>query len=189
MNAAGDDPGAGESAWPADAIEVGRIGGAWGVKGELRVLPYAAEPQALLRARQWFVRPPDAAAHAPQARLLTILRARSHGDGVVAQAREISDRDAAQALQGCSIHLPRAAFPKTAKDEWYWVDLIGLAVINRDGAELGQVVGLLDTGAHSVLRVQPLPDGAERLIPFVDAYVDAVDLAARSITVDWGLDY
>ena len=85
MNAAGDDPGAGESAWPADAIEVGRIGGAWGVKGELRVLPYAAEPQALLRARQWFVRPPDAAAHAPQARLLTILRARSHGDGVVAQ--------------------------------------------------------------------------------------------------------
>lgn len=189
MNAAGGDPGASESAWPADAIEVGRIGGAWGVKGELRVVPHAADPQALLRARQWFVRAPQAGVQAPPARLLTILRARSHGDGVVAQAREICDRDAAQALQGSSVHLPRAVFPKTAKGEYYWVDLIGLVVVNRDRVELGSVIGLLDTGAHSVLRVQSAPHSEERLIPFVDAYIDAVDLDARLITVDWGLDY
>jgi 16S rRNA processing protein RimM len=62
--------------------------------------------------------------------------------------------------------------------------------VNRAGEALGTVVGLLDNGVQSVLRIAP-PEGtgAERLIPFVAAYVDAVDLAARTIRVDWGLDY
>ncbi|MGZ5206603.1 MAG: ribosome maturation factor RimM, partial [Caldimonas sp.] len=79
-------------------------------------------------------------------------------------------------------------------DEFYWADLVGASVVNRDGVVLGTVAGLIDTGPHSVLRVAPegaeVPaDGEERLIPFVSAYVDAVDIAGRRITVDWGLDY
>ena len=82
----------------------------------------------------------------------------------------------------------------TGADEFYWADLIGLEVVNRDGVVLGEVVGLIDTGPHSVLRVAPAGAGEgaaaeERLIPFVSAYVDTVDLAARRIVVDWGLDF
>jgi 16S rRNA processing protein RimM len=74
-------------------------------------------------------------------------------------------------------------------------DLIGLEVLNREGVLLGRVVGLLDTGPHSVLRIQPETapgsneSADERLIPFVAAYVDAVDLPGRRITVDWGPDF
>src|SRR5204862_268815 len=83
-----------------------------------------------------------------------------------------------QALRGRRILLGRSAFPKPPTDTYYWVDLIGLPVVNRDGAALGTVVGLVETGAHAVLRVRPSEadaDAAERLIPFVNAYIDDVD--------------
>ena len=113
---------------------------------------------------------------------------------IVALAQEVPDRNAAEALRGTRVFVGRSIFPAPAADEFYWVDLIGLAVVNREGESLGTVAGLLDTGAQSVLRVGPLPGAdtdaaAERLIPFVAAYVDAVDLERRLITVDWGLDF
>jgi 16S rRNA processing protein RimM len=83
--------------------------------------------------------------------------------------------------------VPRKLLPKTAPDEHYWSDLVGLNVVNRAGRTLGRVVGLLDTGAHPVLRVES--DGAERLIPMVPAYVDAIEPAAGRIVVDWQEDY
>ena len=114
----------------------------------------------------------------------------------MAQAREVPDRTSAEALRGARVFVGRASFPTAASDEFYWIDLIGLAVVNRQGEHLGTVIGLLDTGPHSVLRVaadgdaapSPTPE-AERLIPFVAAYIDDVSLAQRLITVDWGLDY
>jgi len=128
--------------------------------------------------------------------LLRITQAREHGGLVVAMAQEVADRSAAEALQGARVFVSRGSFPTAGKDEYYWVDLIGLSVVNRDGLTLGHVTGLIDTGAHSVLRVHPLeadadvaPEPAERLIPFVAAYIDAVDLIAKQIRVDWGLDY
>jgi 16S rRNA processing protein RimM len=122
-------------------------------------------------------------------RLLHVTTAREHGDGVVATARELPDRDAAEALKGARIFVSRASFPTPAADEYYWVDLVGLAVVNRQGEALGTVADLLDTGVHSVLRVTGAADGVERLIPFVAAYVDDVDRATRRITVDWGMDF
>ena len=90
----------------------------------------------------------------------------------------------------------RSSFPTAAEDEFYWVDLIGVEVFNRDGHALVRVTALIDTGPHSVLCVRrpdagpEVPDtAAERLIPFVAAYIDRVDMAARRIEVDWGLDY
>lgn len=174
--------GTGDDAWPADAVEVGVVLGAWGVKGWFKVQPYAAEPQALFASKRWWLQ-----AAAGQ-RLLKIVQARAQGDAVVAGAHEIADRDAAEALRGARVHIARASFPSTADDEYYWVDLIGLEVRNREGQVLGTVADLIDTGAHSVLRVAA-DDATERLIPFVAAYVDEVSLAARRIVVDWGLDY
>src|SRR5262249_47251789 len=118
-------------------------------------------------------------------------------DALVAQAAGITDRNAAEALKGARIYVARSCFPAPAPGEFYWVDLIGSAVSNRDGVALGEVVGLIDTGPHCVLRVRapatgpaaseaPADDPSERLIPFVEAYVDAVDVPGRRIVVDWG---
>jgi 16S rRNA processing protein RimM len=111
---------------------------------------------------------------------------------VVASAQEIDDRSAAELLRGARIFVSRASFPTAADDEYYWVDLIGLEVVNREGLPLGRVRELLSTGPQTVLVLEYTADngtGAERMIPFVSAYVDAVDLAGRRITVDWQPDY
>jgi 16S rRNA processing protein RimM len=188
-----------EPAWPDDAVEVGRIAGAWGIKGWIKVQPFAKDPQALFSSRRWFLQPPErlpAAAATAFPRLLKITAAREQGDGVVASAQELPDRNAAEALYGARVFISRASFPTADEGEFYWVDLIGLQVVNREGVVLGAVTDLLDTGPHSVLRVKPaeIPPGmsaleAERLIPFVAAYIDQVDLAQKRITVDWGADY
>lgn len=183
--------------------------GAWGVKGWIKVQPFSLDPQALFATKRWFLRPPEDAAPGLRAALagwsvLKVTQARDHGDMVVASAQDLEGRDAAEALRGARVFVSRTSFPTAGDGEYYWVDLIGLTVMNRDGLVLGEVVGLLETGAHDVLRVQPAalpPPGAtsarrktpaqpaECLIPFVAAYVDAVDMAARRITVDWGPDY
>ena len=193
---AASDPAAADAEFPADAVEVARILDAWGVKGWIRVQPYAKDPQALFSSRRWFLRPPAAQpgrpvreVAAPLPMLLRIIEAREHGDDVVASVRDIGDRSSAEALRGARIFVPRSSFPTAGSDEFYWVDLIGLQVFNRDGVLLGEVVGLIDNGAQSVLQVRSDPTAAERLIPFVAAHVDRVDLAGRRIDVDWGLDY
>ena len=200
----GADPAA-DLAPPPDAVEVGRIAGAWGVQGGLRILPHAGAPLALLATRRWFLQPPlpparPGAAALPPVRpgaaalppVLDIVTVRAQGDALVATARGLADRDAAEALRGVRLFVSRASFPPTAPGEHYWVDLIGCRVVNREGVELGVVGGLLDIGPHAVLQVQAAADAAaapaERLIPFVDAYLDEVDTAARRIRVDWSAD-
>jgi 16S rRNA processing protein RimM len=173
---------------PADAVEVGRVLGAWGIKGWFKVQPFATDPQALFSSKRWYLRPPEGPTGTVPPPLLRVTESREHGGFVVAGAQEVPDRNAAEALKGARVFVARASFPTTGADEYYWVDLIGCEVRNREGLALGRVDDLLDTGAHSVLRV--VAEGApERLIPFVAAYVDNVDLAAHRIVVDWGLDY
>ena len=206
--------------WPEDAIEVGRILGAWGIKGGIKVLPFASDPQALFSATRWFLKPAEASkkpsaaavarpgktaaavtpAHktpaqkaalaAPLPFALNVKGVRDQGDAIVATAPEIADRDAAEAMKGVRVFVSRSTFPKTDDGEFYWIDLIGLSVVNREQVALGDVVGLIDTGPHCVLRVQPADAAAEeRLIPFVEAFVDSVDMPGRRILVDWGLDF
>ena len=184
----------------ADLIEVGRVLGAWGIKGGVRVRPFSKDPKALLAATQWVIRPAEGfgarlgvVSFPP---LLRITHSKAHGDGVVATAQELPDRNAAELMQGARVFVARSHFPKVGDGEFYWIDLIGLAVVNRDGEALGTVIDLIDTGPHSVLRVRR-PDAAEgaslddseRLIPFVAAFIDDVSLAERRITADWGLDF
>ena len=173
--------------FPADAVEVGRVLGAWGIKGWMKVQPFADDPQALFSSKRWYLRAAEGPAVATPPPLLHVTHAREHGGVIVAGAQEVEDRAAAEALKGARIFVARSSFPTAGSDEFYWVDLIGCSVVNREGVELGTVDDLLDTGASSVLRVQQ--GDAERLIPFVAAYIDDVDLAARRIRVDWGTDY
>ena len=186
---------------PDDAIEVGRILDAWGVKGWLKVLPHSTDPEALFAAKSWFLQVPDAkfrpGFNAFSGTVsISIDEAKTHSDSVVAKVSGFDDRTAAEALRGARIFLPRSSFPAAAKDEYYWVDLIGLHVVNREGVALGSVRDLMATGPHSVLCVEytaTREDGSsatlERMIPFVSVYVDSVDTAAKLITVDWQPDY
>ena len=186
---------------PDDAIEVGRILDAWGVKGWVKILPHSTHPEAVFSAKSWFLQAPDAK-YRPGFTVfsgtvsLNVAEAKTHSDSVVAKITGIDDRNAAEALRGARIFLPRSSFPAASKDEYYWVDLIGLNVVNREGVALGCVRDLMATGPHSVLCVEYSAiqeDGrattAERMIPFVSVYVDAVDLAGKCITVDWQPDY
>lgn len=179
---------------PADAIEVGRIGDAWGIKGWFKVYPHSAQPEALFSSRRWFLQPPAGGAKVFR---LPVTEAKEHGDCVVATSSEVPDRNAAEALRGARVFVPRSSFPTPAEDEYYWVDLIGLAVRNREGVALGVVRELLSSGPQTTLVLDAevpadAPEGAkpvERMVPFVAAFIDKVDLKARLITVDWQPDY
>ena len=193
---------------PTDAIEVGRIADAWGIKGWFKVLPHSASPEALFSSKRWYLLPSDRAvggAKSPTAKavaastvakpvLLKIKEAKEHADTVVASSLDVADRNQAEALKGARIFVPRSSFPTAGTDEYYWVDLLGLDVFNREGVALGQVKDLMSTGPQTVLVLaqasdEPGKPATERMIPFVSAFVDNVDLPGRKITVDWQLDY
>ena len=185
---------------PGDAIEVGRVLDAWGIKGWVRIQPHSADTEALFASTTWFFEPPDvrfvrgfdAFAGSVQ---VSVAEIKPHGDGVVARFEGMDSRNAAETLKGVRIFMPRSAFPATPEGEYYWVDLIGLEVWNREGQPMGVVRDLMPTGPHSVLvlahteTVDGKEQDAERMIPFVAAYVDDVDQKARRITVDWQTDY
>nr|WP_130433842.1 ribosome maturation factor RimM [Rivibacter subsaxonicus] len=185
------------AAWPEDAVEVGRIQGAWGIKGGIKVLPFSGQPEALLASSNWFLKAPEdkprPAGSPALPAMLSVASARDQGELIVATVSEVTDRNVAESLRGARIFVSRSSFPAAAEGEYYWIDLIGLAVLNRAGEALGAVESLIDTGPHSVLRVLQAtgtePEPVERLIPFVAAYVDQVDLPGRRIVVDWALDW
>jgi 16S rRNA processing protein RimM len=185
---------------PADAIEVGRIADAWGIKGFFKVIPYSASPEALFSSKRWYVLPPEPRPGAvlkskdalfTGCQLLKIRSAKEHSDTVVVQADGVDDRTTAELLRGVRIFVARSSFPTADKDEFYWVDLLGLAVVNREGVSLGNVKDLISTGPQTVIVIELEIDGkkVETLIPFVSVYIDDVSLADKRIAVDWQLDY
>jgi 16S rRNA processing protein RimM len=182
---------------PADAVEMGRIQDAWGIKGWMKLHAHSADPQALLDARRWFLQTPtppfDRQFKAFSGTVeVMVQEIKPHADTLVAQCEGVNDRALAEALKGARIFVSRSEFPQTADpDEFYWVDLLGLKVVNREGIALGEVSDLMATGPTSVLVVSYDADDkkAERLIPFVSAYVDGVDKSGGVITVDWQPDY
>ena len=185
-------PGLEAAELPADAIEVGRIADAWGIRGWFKVLPYSADPEALFSSKRWFLLPAEKGSKTfSGVAQLAIKEAKVHSDTVVAFAQGVDDRTAAEALRGARIFVARSSFPSAEKDEYYWVDLIGLDVLNREGVALGTVRELLSTGAQTVLVLDYAQDGKllERMIPFVSVYIDEVDLPGRRILVDWQADF
>ncbi|CAB3809721.1 Ribosome maturation factor RimM [Paraburkholderia caffeinitolerans] len=181
------------ASWPADAVEVGAVLDAYGLKGGLKIAPHAQGGKALIAAKRWWLL--KGREH-PERHSAVRVSAKVHGDSVVGQLAGVADRDAALRLRGARIYVSRADFPATEADEYYWVDLMGLDVANEAGVELGKVADLIDNGAQSVLRVEypstdknGKPITGERLIPFVGVFVKTVDLAAKRIVVDWEADY
>jgi 16S rRNA processing protein RimM len=174
---------------PDDLVIVGHITGAYGIQGWVRIKPYSADADALLHAKTWWLDKPDF-------HDVEVMQAKNHSGDTVARLMGVADRDMAEALKGAAVQVSRSHFPALSDDEFYWVDLLGLAVENLQGEALGHVTDLMDNGAHPILRITPLatrdPDdkpAQEMLIPFVEQFVKTVDRQNCKITVDWGLDY
>lgn len=167
-------------------IVLGRIVAPYGVQGWVKIQPFGDDPLAWREMRQWWLNS-DSEGAAETWRPVTLRGCRMQGQALVAAFVESPDRNAAEALDGCYIGAPREALPKPGKDEYYWGDLVGMGVINRQEENLGAVTGLLSTGAHDVLQVSS--GDTELLIPFVAAFVDDVDEATRIIRVDWQKDW
>lgn len=193
-------------------IALGRVIDAWGVKGWVKVEPYAAASDTTLtQAKRWHLsrsprrpmpfgpRPDPGPADPPGASGLHgtdphdtktpqawvgIERARRHSAGVVAKLSGVDDREAALAWRGAEVGVLRTDFPALAEGEFYWVDLIGCELSNAEGQALGKVVSIEDHGAHPLLQTD-----TGVMVPFVDQYLIEVLPQAQRIVVDWQADW
>jgi len=167
-------------------IVLGRIAGAYGLYGWVKLQAYGDDFPALGEMPQWWLGDDSSGADWQPC---VLKGCKAHGKGWIAKFAGIDERNGALALDGKYVAALRGDLPKTARDEYYWADLIGMDVVNLQGERLGRVSSLLSTGAHDVLCVQEGAEGAERLLPFVAQIVKGVDTANRVIRVEWGSDW
>ena len=208
---------------PRDLVELGRIVSAYGVKGWVKIQPHSAHADVLLGTSVWWLKAPvppgkqgalSRPGHAVakgkaivSGTSCRVMASRFHAGSVVAQLEPVADRDQAEALKGFTVWAPRSAFPEPDDDEYYWVDLIGCRLYGEHDTQtvlLGEIVEVIDNGAHGVLRVaraREVPGGAleqmlndkgrvqEVLVPFVQAHVYKVDLQNKSLYSNWPADW
>lgn len=161
---------------------MGRVAAAHGIQGWVKVQPFTEYLDSLLDYRTWWV----GHEHGPW-REVEVKQCEVHNKTLAAQLPDCPDRNAAEKLKGLLIAVPRSSLPVQEEGEYYWSDLIGLAVVNEAGMALGTVTNLLETGANDVLCVHG--DSGEILIPFVASAIRQVDLQNKTIRVDWSVDY
>ncbi len=163
-------------------IHLGKISGVHGVKGWLKVYSYTRPAEGILEYPQWLI---SKAGKEPE--MISIADGRKQGRGLLVKLTGIDSRTEAEQLIGYDIHINRSELPAASEGEYYWVDLIGLAVQTDQGVSLGKVIQIMETGANDVLVVS---GERERLIPYVhDHYIKSVDLGKGMITVDWDVDF
>jgi 16S rRNA processing protein RimM len=181
MNPAATQPIAPIAAVPADLVPMGFVAGAFGIRGWVKVVADTEFADSLLDYPTWWL------GREGGWRAYSVEEANVQPKQLSVKLDGVDDREQAFSMKGMTVAVPRSAMPAAAAGEYYWADLIGLAVVNRQGESLGLVEKLFETGANDVLVVK---DGnAERLLPYVAAVIDDVDLAGKVIKVDWGLDY
>ena len=164
----------GEPPVPEDWTCVGALAGAFGVHGSVRLKSFCAEPRAI-------------ADYAPlltgDGRSFGVRIERATSGALVVRLSGVNTREMAEALKGTRLYVPRARLPGLADEEYYHADLIGLAVFDTGGAEVGRVRAVLDHGAGDLIEVAR-PDAASVLLPFTRVAVPTVDLALGRIVVD-----
>jgi len=166
-------------------VVLGRITAPYGVKGWLRLHPFGDDPASWSAMKRWWLGRDDSDFSGWRAWSLQVLR--PQGKGWIVKLVGIDDRTAAEACVGEFVGAPRGELPATGPDEYYWADLVGLAVVNERQEALGRVSELIESGAHAVMVVK---DGeTERLLPFVGQVVKDVDVPGGTVRVDWETDW
>ncbi len=158
----------------ARLILVGRVGGAFGVKGEVRLAAYTEEPMALARYKGLLRKDGSPG--------LTVASARPVKGGIIARCPEIADKEAADRLRGLDLYVPRESLPEPDEDEFYLADLVGLAALSPEGEALGTVKAVHNFGAGDVLEIAPDAGGASFYLAFTRETVPALDIAGGRIT-------
>jgi len=161
-------------------VVLGRVGGAFGVKGWVKARSYTDPPGALLGYGPLWLR------HGAEWRRHTVESGGCSARGVQLKLAGVDDRDQASALRGAEIAVPRSALPALARGRYYLTDLEGLEVLSPQGAMLGTVSHFIDTGSHPVMVIR---GEREHLVPVVPDRLLEVDLANGRITVDWQPDW
>lgn len=165
-------------------VIVGKISSAYGIKGWVNVNSFTDPVTNILEYQPWYLSSHQAE---KQWQSVRVVNGRAHGKNVVAQIEGCDDRNQAERYRGLDIAIHRDQLPEPEEGEHYWIDLVGLTVINLNGDELGVVDSLLETGANDVLVVK---GKKELLIPYVQQeFIKQVDLESRVITVDWDPDF
>ena len=161
---------------------MGRIVGSFGVQGWVKVKTFTEQADALGDFDAWLVKTREGWREVPVEEFAV------HSKGPVARLAGSTDRNTADALRGAEVAVPREALGEAEEGMLYWVDLVGLEVVDAAGEVLGRVEELFEAGDTSVMVVR---GGTKReaMIPFVPDYVKAVDREGRRITVDWKADY
>jgi 16S rRNA processing protein RimM len=162
-------------------INVGKISGVFGRKGWGKVFSFTEYRENILGYSPWLLKKDS------ETRLVTVIDGKLQGKAVVAQLDGVNDRDQAASFMGWDIYITPDQLPKAAKNEYYWSDLIGLAVETNLGVQLGVVDSLMETGANDVVIVK---GDRERVIPFLQGQaIMAIDLDAGKMVVDWDPDF
>jgi 16S rRNA processing protein RimM len=162
-------------------VILGKVGAVHGVRGWVKLWSYTDPPANLLDYGEVEL---GQGGHWAPARLA---EARPHGNALVGRFAGVEDRDGAAALVGAELAVAREKLPQPGEGEYYWTDLVGLEVVNRDGVHLGRVREMMATGANDVMVVE---GDRERLVPFLPGHwVDQVDLAGGRIVVDWDPEF
>jgi len=171
-----------QSLIPASPMVVmGKIVAAQGIQGWIKIQVFTEYLDSLLDYKSWYL------GNEQSWQPCKVVEANVHGKVLVAKLQDVADRTGAEKYKGLLVAVPREHLPPAEEDEYYWSDLIGLAVENQDGDKLGAVDSLLETGANDVLVVKG--GHGELLIPFIDSVIKQVSLKDRTIRVDWQADY
>jgi 16S rRNA processing protein RimM len=163
----------------ADRICVAQIEGAHGLRGEVKVKSFTADPLAVKNYGP--LQSEDGAASFD---IETVRPGREYAKGhLIARLRGVPDRDAAERLRNVRLFVPRERLPPAGTDEFYHADLIGLVAVTADGAKVGTVVAIHDFGAGDILELTPSTGSGTLMLPFTEAFVPKVDIAAQRIVV------
>lgn len=164
-------------------VVMGRIVAPYGVLGWLKVQPDTEAIDGLLDYQTWWLGKDD------NWQAYEVETAKVHNDVLVVKLEGISDRDVAFAHKGKQIAVPRAALPEPEENAYYWSDLIGLRVKNKQDIDFGLITEVFETGANDVLVVKQDEKSPERLLPFIASVVLEVDLKAKTMLVDWDAEF
>ena len=159
----------------AERVCVAQIGGAHGLRGEVKLKSFTGDPMAV--SEYGTLTTEDGAA---SFEIEALRPAKGH---LVARFRGIEDRGAAERLANVRLFVPRERLPPLEADEFYHADLIGLSAVKADGSEIGTVVAVHDFGAGDILELAPRGGGTSIMVPFTAAFVPKVDIARGRIVV------
>jgi len=163
-------------------VIMGRVASAFGIRGWLKIQPFSEYIDSLLDYKTWYL-----GQEGGPWREIEVVQCEVHAKTLAAQFADCPDRNAAEKLKGLLIAVARSSLPEQEEGEYYWSDLIGLAVVNEAGESFGTVAELMETGANDVLVVRGT--GSDILIPFLANVIKQVDRAGKVIRVDWTTDY